>query len=205
MKGFLKELQESNATGAFETVRTGEVALTPNKWHTMAAIDGNGKLLQADLFGRIPYTSSSAQIGEAAWGMRILIDGEIFADVRMAVTGASSGINGHLLATDFTYLLPSLEGKSTLYQQDLFGNLQVGNSYYVNILTEKVTEGKSFSSSAIDWKDGYMNVIPFIGCLPFQRSLEIQMAFLFTNPTETLPEGRQCLGSVDIAYQLDEK
>ena len=205
MKGFLKELQESNATGAFETVRTGEVALTPNKWHTMAAIDGHGKLLQADLFGRIPYTSSSAQIGEAAWGMRILIDGEIFADVRMAVTGASSGINGHLLATDFTYLLPSLEGKSTLYQQDLFGNLQVGNSYYVNILTEKVTEGKSFSSSAIDRKDGYMNVIPFIGCLPFQRSLEIQMAFLFTNPTETLPEGRQCLGSVDIAYQLDEK
>ena len=205
MKGFLKELQESNATGAFETVRTGEVALTPNKWHTMAAIDGNGKLLQADLFGRIPYTSSSAQIGEAAWGMRILIDGEIFADVRMAVTGASSGINGHLLATDFTYLLPSLEGKSTLYQQDLFGNLQVGNSYYVNILTEKVTEGKSFSSSAIDRKDGYMNVIPFIGYLPFQRSLEIQMAFLFANPSETLPEGRQCLGSVDIAYQLDEK
>lgn len=112
MKGFLKELQESNATGAFETVRTGEVALTPNKWHTMAAIDGNGKLLQADLFGRIPYTSSSAQIGEAAWGMRILIDGEIFADVRMAVTGASSGINGHLLATDFTYLLPLLKGET---------------------------------------------------------------------------------------------
>lgn len=205
MKGFLKELQESNATGAFETVRTGEVALTPNKWHTMAAIDGNGKLLQADLFGRIPYTSSSAQIGEAAWGMRILIDGETFADVRMAVTGASSGINGHLLATDFTYLLPSLEGKSTIYQQDLFGNLQVGNSYYVNILAEKITEGKGFSSSATDRKDGYMNVIPFIGYLPFQRSLEIQMAFLFTNPTETLPEGRQCLGSVDIAYQLDEK
>lgn len=204
MKGFLKELQESNATGAFETVRTGEVALTPNKWHTMAAIDGNGKLLQADLFGRIPYTSSSAQIGEAAWGMRILIDGEIFADVRMAVTGASSGINGHLLATDFTYLLPSLEGKSTLYQQDLFGNLQVGNSW-VNILAEKITEGKGFSSSATDRKDGYMNVIPFIGYLPFQRSLEIQMAFLFTNPSETLPEGRQCLGSVDIAYQLDEK
>lgn len=204
MKGFLKELQESNATGAFETVRTGEVALTPNKWHTMAAISGKGKLLQADLFGRIPYTSSSAQIGEAAWGMRILIDGETFADVRMAVAGASSGINGHLLATDFTYLLPSLEGRNTIYQRDLFGNLQVGNSW-VNILAEKITEGKGFSSSATDRKDGYMNVIPFIGYLPFQRSLEIQMAFLFTNPTETLPEGRQCLGSVDIAYQLDEK
>ena len=66
MKGFLKELQESNATGAFETVRTGEVALTPNKWHTMAAIDGNGKLLQADLFGCIPYNSSGANIGEGA-------------------------------------------------------------------------------------------------------------------------------------------
>ena len=205
MKGFLKELQESNATGAFETVRTGEVALTPNKWHTMAAIDGNGKLLQADLFGRIPYTSSSAQIGEAAWGMRILIDGEIFADVRMAVTGASSGINGHLLATDFTYLLPLLEGRNTIYQRDLFGNLQPGGSY-VNILTEKITEGKGFSSgSTVGRMYGYMNVLPFIGCLPFQRSLEIQMAFLFTNPTETLPEGRQCLGSVDIAYQLDEK
>lgn len=204
MKGFLKELQESNATGAFETARTGEVALTPNKWHTMAAIDGNGKLLQADLFGRIPYTSSSAQIGEAAWGMRILIDGEIFADVRMAVTGASSGINGHLLATDFTYLLPLLEGRNTSNQKDLFGNLQPGGSY-VNILAEKITEEKGFSSSATDRKDGYMNVIPFIGYLPFQRSLEIQMAFLFTNPSETLPEGRQCLGSVDIAYQLDEK
>jgi len=205
MKGFLKELQESNAAGGFETVRTGEVTLTPNKWHTMAAISGKGKLLQADLFGRIPYTSSSAQIGEAAWGMRILIDGETFADVRMAVASTNYGMVGHLLATDFTYLLPSLEGKSTLYQQDLFGNLQVGNSYYVNILTEKITEGKGFSSSATDRKDGYMNVIPFIGYLPFQRSLEIQMAFLFTNPSETLPEGRQCLGSVDIAYQLDEK
>lgn len=205
MKGFLKELQEGNAAGGFETVRTGEVALTPNKWHTMAVISGTGKLLQADLFGCIPYVSSAVNIGEGAWDMRILIDGEIFADVRMALTSTNYGMVGHLLATDFTYLLPSLEGKSTLYQQDLFGNLQVGNSYYVNILTEKVTEGKSFISSAIDRKSGYMNVIPFIGYLPFQRSLEIQMAFLFTNPTETLPEGRQILGSVDIAYQLDEK
>lgn len=204
MKGFLKELQESNAMGAFETVRTGEVALTPNKWHTMAAISGTGKLLQADLFGRIPSGSSGANIGEGAWDMRILIDGEIFADVRMAVTSTSSGVTGHLLATDFTYLLPSLEGRNTIYQQDLFGNLQIGSSY-VNILAEKITEGKSFSSSATDRKSGYMNVIPFIGYLPFQRSLEIQMAFLFTNPSETLPEGRQCLGSVDIAYRLDEK
>lgn len=205
MKGFLKELQESSATGAFETVRTGEVSLTPNKWHTMAVVSGTGKLLQADLFGRIPSGSSIANIGEAAWDMRILLDGETFADVRMATAATSSGVAGHLLATDFTYLLPSLEGKSTIYQHDLFGNLQVGNSYYVNILTEKVTEGKSSSDYAIDRKSGYMNVIPFIGHLPFQRSLEIQMAFLFTNPSETLPEGRQCLGSVDIAYQLDEK
>lgn len=205
MKGFLKELQESNAAGGFETVRTGEVALTPNKWHTMAVISGTGKLLQADLFGRIPYVSSSVNIGEGAWDMRILLDGEIFADVRMAVASTNYGMVGNLLATDFTYLLPSLEGKNTYRQQDLFGNLQVGNSYYVNILAEKITEGKSFSSSATDRTDGYMNVIPFIEHLPFQRSLEIQMAFLFTNPSETLPEGRQCLGSVDIAYQLDEK
>lgn len=205
MKGFLKELQESNATGAFETVRTGEVSLTPNKWHTMAAISGKGNLLQTDLFGRFSSGSPSANTGEAAWDMRILIDGEIFADVRMAVASTDYDVVGHLLATDFTYLLPSLEGKSTIYQQDLFGNLQVGNSYYVNILTEKVTEGKSFSSSAIDRKSGYMNVIPFIGHLPFKRSLEIQMAFLFANPSVTLPEGWKMLGSVDIAYQLDEK
>ena len=205
MKGFLKELQESNATGAFEIVRTGEVSLTPNKWHTMAAISGKGNLLQTDLFGRFSSGSPSANTGEAAWDMRILIDGEIFADVRMAVASTDYDVVGHLLATDFTYLLPSLEGKSTIYQQDLFGNLQVGNSYYVNILTEKVTEGKSFSSSAIDRKSGYMNVIPFIGHLPFKRSLEIQMAFLFANPSVTLPEGWKMLGSVDIAYQLDEK
>lgn len=206
MKGFLKELQESNATGAFETVRTGEVALTPNKWHTMAAIDGNGKLLQTDLFGRFSSGSPSANTGEAAWDMRILIDGEIFADVRMAVTSTNYDVVGHLLATDFTYLLPSLEGKNTVYQQDLFGNLQPGYNTYVNILTEKVTEGKGFSSSSIVGRtSGYMNVIPFIGHLLFQRSLEIQMAFLFANPSETLPEGRQILGSVDIAYQLDEK
>lgn len=205
MKGFLKELQESNAMGAFETVRTGEVALTPNKWHTMAVISGTGKLLQADLLGCIPYVSSAVNIGEGAWDMRILLDGEIFADVRMAVAGTSSGITGHLLATDFTYLLPSLEGKSTLYQQDLFGNLQPGYNTYVNILTEKVTEGKGLSSSAPDRKSSYMNLIPFIEHLPFQRSLEIQMAFLFTNPSETLPEGWRCLGSVDIAYRLDEK
>ena len=205
MKGFLKELQEGNAAGGFETVRTGEVSLTPNKWHTMAVISGTGKLLQADLFGVIPYNSSGVNIGEGAWDMRILIDGEIFADVRMAVASTNYGMVGHLLATDFTYLLPSLEGKSTYYQQDLFGNLQPGNSYYVNILAEKIAEGKSYSASSIDRKSVYMNVIPFIGYLPFQRSLEIQMAFLFANPSETLPEGRQCLGSVDIAYRLDEK
>lgn len=205
MKGFLKELQEGNAAGGFETVRTGEVALTPNKWHTMAVISGTGKLLQADLLGCIPYNSSGANIGEGAWDMRILIDGEIFADVRMALTSTNYGMVGHLLATDFTYLLPSLEGKNTSRQQDLFGNLQMGSSYYVNILAEKITEGKGFSSSATGRTDGYMNVIPFIGYLPFQRSLEIQMAFLFANPSETLPEGRQCSGSVDIAYQLDEK
>lgn len=205
MKGFLKELQEGNAAGGFETVRTGEVALTPNKWHTMAVISGTGKLLQADLFGCIPYVSSAVNIGEGAWDMRILIDGEIFADVRMAVASTNYGMVGHLLATDFTYLLPSLEGKNTYRQQDLFGNLQPGNSYSVNILAEKITEGKGFSSSAVGRTDGYMNVIPFIGYLPFQRSLEIQMAFLFANPSETLPEGRQILGSVDIAYRLDKK
>lgn len=205
MKGFLKELQEGNAAGGFETVRTGEVALTPNKWHTMAAISGKGKLLQTDLFGRFSSGFPSANTGEAAWDMRILIDGEIFADVRMAVTGANYDVVGHLLATDFTYLLPSLEGKNTAYQQDLFGNLQPGYNTYVNILTEKITKEKGLSGSALDRKSSYMNVIPFIGYLPFQRSLEIQMAFLFANPSETLPEGRQCLGSVDIAYQLDEK
>ena len=144
MKGFLKELQESNATGAFETVRTGEVTLTPNKWHTMAVISGTGKLLQADLFGRIPYVSLSVNIGEGAWDMRILLDGEIFADVRMAVASTNYGMVGNLLATDFTYLLPSLEGKNTYRQQDLFGNLQVGDSYYVNILAEKIYGGKEF-------------------------------------------------------------
>ena len=187
MKGFLKELQEGNAAGGFETVRTGEVTLTPNKWHTMAVISGTGKLLQADLFGCIPYVSSAVNIGEGAWDMRILIDGEIFADVRMAAAATNYGVAGHLLATDFTYLLPSLEGKSTYYQQDLFGNLQPGNSW-VNILAEKITEGKGFSSSATDRKDGYMNVIPFIGYLPFQRSLEIQMAFLeYSTPTTFSP------------------
>ena len=170
----------------------------------MAVISGTGKLLQADLLGCIPYVSSAVNIGEGAWDMRILLDGEVFADVRMAVASTNHGMVGHLLATDFTYLLPSLEGRNTIYQRDLFGNLQVGNSW-VNILAEKITEGKGFSSSATDRKDGYMNVIPFIGYLPFQRSLEIQMAFLFTNPSETLTEGRQCRGSVDIAYQLDEK
>ena len=205
MKGFLKELQESNAAGAFETVRTGEVTLTPNKWHTMAVISGTGKLLQADLFGRIPYVSLSVNTGEAAWDMRILIDGEIFADVRMAVTGANYDVVGHLLATDFTYLLPSLEGKNTAYQQDLFGNLQPGYNTYVNILTEKITKEKGLSGSAPDRKSSYMNLIPFIEHLPFQRSLEIQMAFLFANPSVTLPEGWKMLGSVDIAYQLDEK
>lgn len=204
MKGFLKELRESNAMGAFETVRTGEVALTPNKWHTMAVISGTGKLLQADLLGCIPYVSSAVNIGEGAWDMRILLDGEIFADVRMAVASTNYGMVGHLLATDFTYLLPLLEGRNTSNQKDLFGNLQPGGSY-VNILAEKITEGKGLSSSAVGRTDGYMNVLPFIGYLPFQRSLEIQMAFLFTNPSETLPEGRQCLGSVDIAYRLDEK
>ena len=204
MKGFLKELQEGNAAGGFETVRTGEVSLTPNKWHTMAVISGTGKLLQADLLGCIPYVSSAVNIGEGAWDMRILLDGEVFADVRMAVASTNYGMVGHLLATDFTYLLPSLEGRNTIYQRDLFGNLQVGNSW-VNILAEKIAEGKSYSASSIDRKSVYMNVIPFIGYLPFQRSLEIQMAFLFTNPSETLSEGRQCLGSVDIAYRLDEK
>ncbi|MFR8370557.1 MAG: hypothetical protein ACLVCB_01710 [Anaerotignum faecicola] len=204
MKGFLKELRESNAMGAFETVRTGEVALTPNKWHTMAVISGTGKLLQADLLGCIPYVSSAVNIGEGAWDMRILLDGEIFADVRMAVASTNYGMVGHLLATDFTYLLPLLEGRNTSNQKDLFGNLQPGGSY-VNILAEKITEGKGLSSSAVGRTDGYMNVLPFIGYLPFQRSLEIQMAFLFANPSETLPEGRQCRGSVDIAYRLDEK
>lgn len=205
MKGFLKELQESSATGAFETVRTGEVSLTPNKWHTMAAISGKGKLLQTDLFGRFSSGSPSANTGEAAWDMRILIDGEIFADVRMAVASANYDVVGHLLATDFTYLLPSLEGKNTAYQQDLFGNLQPGYNTYVNILTEKITKEKGLSGSAPDRKGSYMNLIPFIEHLPFQRSLEIQMAFLFANPSVTLPEGWKMLGSVDIAYQLDEK
>lgn len=199
MKGFLKELRGAGAIGAFETLQTGDVTLTPGRWHRVAEISGKGKLFQANLYCFIKNTASES-FGEAMWDMRILLDDEVLSEVQSKGTVGSNSFATNFLATDITYLLPQLSGKSTNSNFDLFGNLH--NGWNVVYMQKKGVQIGKINTSAD--RNGYVDLLPFFAYIPFERSLAVEIAFLPTDASATFPTSKQCIGNVNIAYQLEE-
>lgn len=197
MKGFLKELKGAGAIGAFDALQTGDVTLTPGRWHRVAEISGKGKLFQANAFCSVPY-ETSASFGEATWGVRILLDDEVLCEVQ-ATGSVGYGCGVNFLATDMTYLLPYLCGKSTSDHYDLFGNR---HATYGEILKKGVQTVYFYSGSFI--RTNRVALLPFFAYVPFERSLAVEIAFLPTDASATFPTSKQCIGNVNIAYQLEE-
>lgn len=199
MKGFLKELRGAGAIGAFDTLQTGDVTLTPGRWHRAAEISGKGKLFQANLYCFIKNTGSES-FGEAMWDMRILLDDELFCEVQSKGTVDTYSFMTNFLATDITYLLPKLEGKSTGRNYDLFGNEQAGG-YNIHMRKKGVQTGNITTSTE---RTSCVDLLPFFCYIPFERSLAVEIAFLPTDASATFPTSKACIGNVNIAYQLEE-
>lgn len=197
MKGFLKELKGAGAIGAFDTLQTGDVTLTPGRWHRVAEISGKGKLFQANLYC---YVAGSTSFGEAMWDMRILLDDEVLCEVQSKGSIGGNKFMTNFLVTDITYLLPYLAGKSTNSHYDLFGNEHC-SGYNLHMLKKGIGIG-SISTSAD--RTYCLDLLPFFACIPFERSFAVDIAFLPTDAGAVLPTDRQCIGNVNIAYQLEE-
>lgn len=201
MKGFLKELKWAGAIGTFDALQTGDVTLTPGKWHRVVEIRGKGKLLQANVFCFIraaDYTSA----GDATWDMRILLDDEVLCELQStgSVSGSGNAFGANFLATDITYLLPYLSGKNTVNNYDLFGNVHNGGGN-VSMRKKGVQTGRICSSGD---RNNCVDLLPFFEHIPFERFLAVEIAFLPTDASATFPTSKQCIGNVNIAYQLEE-
>ena len=199
MKGFLKELKGAGAIGAFDTLQTGDVTLTPGRWHRVAEISGKGKLFQANVYCFIKYTGS-VTFGEAMWDMRILLDDEVLCEVQSKGTVGNNSFMTNFLVTDITYLLPYLAGKSTNSHYDLFGKEHC-SGYNLHMLKKGIGIGSINSSAG---RTSGLDLLPFFACIPFERSLAVDIAFLPTDASAVFPTSKQCIGNVNIAYQLEE-
>lgn len=202
MKGFLKELKGAGAIGAFDALQTGDVTLTPGRWHRLAEIRGRGKLFQANGFCFIRSTEYTST-GNATWDMRILLDDAVLCELQSAGTISSGtgdvfGVN--FLATDMTYLLPYLAGKNTGSNYDLFGNVHSSGGS-VHMRKKGIGTGNILSSAV---RSVGVDLLPFFAYIPFERSLAVEIAFLPTDASEAFPTSKQCIGNVNIAYQLEE-
>lgn len=190
LKEFLKELQESNATGAVQVVRTLSGSVEQPELDGYAdkeifSVHGKGKLLWAEVyetFNNLPSQSNTQM------NIQLFIDGKLQANVR---TGFN--INGPklfiALASPERFL--NLDGYSILPTR--ISSLGYGSQ--VNTFpcsaTEQLVEGRSAAS--------YQCYFPIAAYIPFKESVEIRVSNTFKKNSTTYANF-----DCGVGYLLDE-
>lgn len=190
MKGFLKELQESNATGAVQVVRTLSGSVKQPELDGYAdkeifSVHGKGKLLWAEVyeyFNNMP-TQSGTQMK-----IQLFIDGKLQANVR---TGFN--INGPKLFIALASPERFLNSNGYSILPTRISSL--GYSSQVNTFpcseTEQLVEGYSANS--------YHCYFPIAAYIPFKESVEIRVSNTFEKNSNTYANF-----DCGVGYLLDE-
>ena len=189
MKGFLKELQESNAMGAVQVVRTLSGSLKQPELDSYAdkeifSVHGKGKLLWAEVyeyFSNLP-TQSGTQMK-----IQLFIDGKLQANVRKDYY--NSGAMIHL----------------KLASPERF--IGIGNSTYLPTRIYSLSssaETNTFSCSEVEQLVGtssyaYDCYFPIAAYIPFKESVEIRVSNTFEKNSNTSADF-----NCGVGYLLDE-
>ena len=190
MKGFLKELQEGNAMGAVQVVKTLSGSVKQPELDGYAdkeifSVHGKGKLLWAEVyeyFNNMP-TQSNTQMK-----IQLFIDGKLQANAR---TGFN--INGPKLFIALASPERFLNSNGYSILPTRISSL--GYSSQVNTFpcseTEQLVEGYSANS--------YHCYFPIAAYIPFKESVEIRVSNTFEKASNTYAEF-----NCGVGYLLDE-
>ena len=189
MKGFLKELQESNATGAVQVVKTlsGNVKQPELDGYAdkeIFSVHGKGKLLWAEVyeyFNNLP-TQSGTQMK-----IQLFIDGKLQANVRRNYYSGTSMISLKLAPPERF--------------------IGIGNSTYLPTRIYSLSssaETNTFSCSEVEQLVGtssyaYDCYFPIAAYIPFQESVEIRVSNTFEKNSSTYANF-----DCGVGYLLDE-
>lgn len=190
MKGFLKELQESNATGAVQVMKTLSGSVKQPELDSYAdkeifSVHGKGKLLWAEVYEY--FTNLPSQSGTQMKVM-LFIDGKLQANVR---TGFN--INGSKLFIALASPERFLNSNGYSILPTRISSL--GYSSQVNTFpcseTEQLVEGTSANP--------YACYFPIAAYIPFKESVEIRVSNTFEKSSNT-----SATFNCGVGYLLDE-
>ena len=189
MKGFLKELQESNATGAVQVVRTLSGSVMQPELDSYAdkeifSVHGKGKLLWAEVyeyFNNMP-TQSNTQMK-----VMLYIDGKLQANVKMNYYTGYSKIALKLAPPERFIGLGNYGILPTRICS--MGSLRDSNTFSCSEL-EQCLPASSYET------DCYFPIAAYI---PFKESVEIRVSNTFEKASNTCAEF-----NCGVGYLLDE-
>ena len=191
MKGFLKELQESNATGAVQVVKTLSGSVKQPELDSYAdkeifSVHGKGKLLWAEVyetFNQLP-TQSGTQMK-----VMLFIDGKPQANVKDSYYGSSAGIYLQMASPessvglgDYGYLPTRIVGMSVSSEINVFSCSEVEH------LTRQ--GGSEYQRYCC---------FPIAAYIPFRESVEIRVSNTFEKNSNTYANI-----NCGVGYLLDE-
>lgn len=191
MKGFLKELQESNATGAVQVVRTLSGSVKQPELDGYAdkeifSVHGKGKLLWAEVseeFGSLP-TQSGTQMK-----IQLFIDGKLQANIKENYYDS--------VASMYLQMAPP-ESFVGLGNYDYLPTRIVSKSAGrgINVFSCSEVEHLARQSNSADSLFCYFPIAAYI---PFQESVEIRVSNTFEKNSNTYANF-----NCGVGYLLDE-
>lgn len=191
MKGFLKELQESNATGAVQVVRTLSGSVKQPELDGYAdkeifSIHGKGKLLWAEVsegFGNLPSQSGTQM------KIQLFIDGKLQANIKGIYYSSSAGMYLQMAPPESFVGLGNYGYLPTRI-------ISLGGYREINVFSCSVAEHLVPQNSNDYQRCCYFPIAAYI---PFKESVEIRVSNTFEKNSNTYAEF-----NCGVGYLLDE-
>lgn len=191
MKGFLKELQESNATGAVQVVRTLSGSVKQPELDGYAdkeifSVHGKGKLLWAEVseeFGNLPSQSGTQM------KIQLFIDGKLQANFKEIYYGSSAGMYLQMAPPESFVGLGNYGYLPTRI-------ISLWTSREINVFSCSEVEHLARQTGSDYSKYCYFPIAAYI---PFKESVEIRVSNTFVKNSDTYAEF-----NCGVGYLLDE-
>lgn len=191
MKGFLKELQESNAMGAVQVVRSLSGSVKQPELDGYAdkeifSVHGKGKLLWAEVseeFGNLPSQSGTQM------KIQLFIDGKLQANIKEIYYGSSAGMYLQMAPPESFVGLGNYGYLPTRI-------ISLWTSREINVFSCSEVEHLARQTGSDYSKYCYFPIAAYI---PFKESVEIRVSNTFVKDS-----GTSANFNCGVGYLLDE-
>lgn len=191
MKGFLKELQESNAMGAVQVVRSLSGSVMQPELDGYAdkeifSVHGKGKLLWAEVsevFNKLPSQSGTQM------KIQLFIDGKLQANIKGIYYGSSAGMHLQMAPPESFVGLGNYGYLPTRI-------ISLGGYREINVFSCSEVEHLVPQNSS-DYQRCYY--FPIAAYIPFKESVEIRVSNTFEKNSNTYANF-----DCGVGYLLDE-